>query len=265
MALTSVRWSPCLLPSVALLTLLACQREPKPVVRTKPWPAPASVQSAPAASTQNTRYQLVSGIASVDVSTRRQPLRGTVSRLEGSIDWDPARPELTRALLRADLLSLSIASRTNPAEDASWTARAFDWLELGAERATEQRELDRWAELRLVSLQPHAGNEARRVGRPALVTAHGELTLHHFRVPVELELEVDTRNTAKGAELVIRTRRPLLVSLAAHDILPREPSGSVLPGAVSELGKLVARQALVAVEVVARAQPPATEKLSPKP
>lgn len=254
-----------MLLSSAVLTLLACQREPKRVVRTEPWPAPAAVQSAPTTATPGTRYELVSGIASVDLSTKRQPLRGTISRLEGSIDWDGARPELTRATLRADLLSLSITSRTNPAEDASWTARAFDWLELGAERASEQRELDRWAELRFVSMQPHPGNEARRVGRPALVTVQGELTLHHFRVPVELELEVDTRNTARGAELVIRTRRPLLVSLAAHDILPRDPAGSVLPGAVSELGKLVARQALVAVEVVARGQPPAAEKLPPEP
>jgi hypothetical protein len=199
-------------------------------------------------------YVVESGKVSFELPTRKKKPSGSIGNIAGEIDLDVQHPEATRAELRADLLSLTLSA--NGRDDApELLARAFDWLEIAANRSPEERERNRYAKLEITGFDPVAANAEARKDRPALVVARGDLTLHHFRVPVALELEVQLRSgsAAGPSRLSIRTRRPLVVSLVAHDILPRDAQGALLADGVRLLGTEVGRDAHITAEITARA------------
>lgn len=244
---------------VVLLACFGCREKPKRVVRTEPWPAPAlAVSGLPASESQGpVRYTLEHATVELELPAKRGKPRGKLGRVEGTIDLDPTHLERTRARLTADLESLSLGDGGE--DDAALLARAFDWLELGANRPSGERAQDRYVILNITSIEPPPtqADDAKSRQRAARVVAHGDLTLHHFRVPVALELDVELRPGQGGGRetLVIRTRRPLVVSLAAHDILPRDTRGALIPSQLSALGSEVGRDARVTAELRARPAP----------
>jgi hypothetical protein len=256
----NVRLNPSALLLLAL-PLFGCREKPKRVVRTEPWPAPAVAVSGatPGESPKSMRYTLEQATVELELPAKRGRPRGKLGRVEGTIDLDLTRLERTRARLTADLQSLSLGNGGE--EDAALLARALDWLELGPDRSSGDRARDRYVILNITSIEPPAAQADEGSGRhrAARVTAHGDLTLHHFRVPVALELDVELRPAGAGAadSLVIRTHRPLVVSLTAHDILPRDARGALIPGQLSALGTEVGRDARVTAELRARATPTA--------
>jgi len=244
---------------LVLLACFGCREKPKRVVRTEPWPAPAvAVSGLPASESRRpVRYTLEHASVELELPAKRGKPRGKLGRVEGTIDLDPTHLERTRARLTADLESLSLGNGGD--DDAALLARAFDWLELGSSRPSGERAQDRYVILNITSIEPPPAeaDEGKGRRRSARVVAHGDLTLHHFRVPVALELDVELRPTESGGPetLLIRTRRPLVVSLAAHDILPRDPRGALIPSQLSALGTEVGRDARVTAELRARPAP----------
>lgn len=237
------------------LPVLGCREKPKRVVRTEPWLAPVVSASGASEAGKAMRYTIDQARVEFELPARRGKPRGKLARVEGTIDFDPVHLERTRARLTADLLSLTMSAGDE--DDPLLLARAFDWLELAAERAPVERARDRYAVLNITAIE--AGPAAREaVGRRAgRVVAHGDLTLHQFRVPVVLELDVELKLADGGgsAALVIRTRKPLVVSLAAHDILPRDARGALLSTQLSTLGTEVGRDARVTAELRALPAP----------
>jgi polyisoprenoid-binding protein YceI len=237
------------------LPVLGCREKPKRVVRTEPWLAPVVSASGASEAGKPLRYSIDQASVELELPARRGKPRGKLGRVEGSIDFDPVHLDRTRARLTADLLSLTMSSAGE--DDPTLLARAFDWLELGAERAPVDRARDRYAVLNITALEAGATPEEAGKRRAARVVAHGDLTLHHFRVPVVLELEVELKS-AEGAEpatLLIRTRKPLVVSLVAHDILPRDARGALLSNQLSAHENTVGREARVTAELRARPSP----------
>jgi polyisoprenoid-binding protein YceI len=241
---------------VVLLVLVACERKPKRVVRTEPWPAPlASAGPTPSASPSGAsiRYRIERAEIRLELPARRAKPRGAIATVSGTIDLDPAQLEKTRARLEADLLSLSFENQDGEA-DAARLARALTWLELNPEREADARPAERYAVLEITALErSEPPIDGVPTGR-ANVTAHAELTLHRFRVPVTLELEVKLEQSDAGSTdiLSIRTLRPLVVSLAAHDILPRDARGNVLSDELASAFTEVGREARVSAKLVAR-------------
>lgn len=248
----AAKWFFCL----ALLPLVTCRQREKRVLRTEPWAAPVPISSASGAlptapAGKPVRYHVDKARVTLELPARKKKPVGTLEEVSGEIDLDVQHPENTRAELRADLLSLSLSA--NGQESPELLARAFDWLELSAERPAADREKERYAKIEILGFDPVGPGELARQGRAANVTARGTLTLHHFRVPIALELEVQLRGGSSGepSRLVIRTRRPLVTSLVAHDILPRDSRGSLLPDGIRTLGSEVGRDARVSAEISA--------------
>jgi polyisoprenoid-binding protein YceI len=244
---------------VALALVPACERKPKRVLRTEPWPAPlvASARPGPSASAPGgrVRYRIERAKVRVELPARRAKPSGALTEVTGSIELDPVRLENTRAHLQADLLSLSLDGE-NGDTDSGLVARALTWLELSSEREADARERERYATLEITAFEPVALPSDAEARRSSQVVAHGELTLHRFRVPVSLELQVELGGRDGGATdtLTIRTRRPLIVSLAAHDILPRDSRGNVLTQELATLGRDVGRDARISAELFARVE-----------
>ncbi|HET9929166.1 MAG TPA: hypothetical protein VFQ35_00700 [Polyangiaceae bacterium] len=241
-----------------LFALAGCRHKEKRVLRTEPWAAPVAISSASGAALPSApegkpvRYIVDQARVTLELPAKKKKPSGSLAKVSGEIDLDVLHPENTRAELRADLLSLSLGSNGRD-ESPELVAKAFDWLELSARKPPEEREKERYAKIEILGFDPVGGPDAAPQGRSARVVARGNLTLHHFRVPIALELDVQLRGgtTDEPSRLTIRTRRPLVVSLVAHDILPRDAAGSLVAGGVRSLGTEVGRDARVTAEISA--------------
>jgi hypothetical protein len=245
-----------------LLAGAACQRErPKPD-RTEPWLASASAapslraeQNAP----RRARYTLAKSRVEFELPARRSTPRGRFAVLRGELDIDLEDPSRTTGKIEVELGSIELFGESAGEPAPEHTARALAWLELGRGVAEERRGQGRIATFTLRALQGEAepvrrgGSEPQRL-RTSDWTAVGDLALHGVRAPVEGSVSVLVSSAADGttrpAELVIRSRRPLVIPLSTHDIRPRDDNGVSLPREVSLLGDSVGREARVSFELV---------------
>jgi hypothetical protein len=82
---------------------------------------------------------------------------------------------------------------------------------------------------------------------------HGELSLHGVRAPltadVTLTLVPGSDPAGPPAELLIRSRKPLVVSLSTHDITPRDAAGVPIAKDLALLGDKVGNEAKVSFEL----------------
>ena len=242
--------------ALACTILLACSREkPKPD-RTEPWLAPALAPSASGvAAVGRVDYTLKSSNIEFELPARRGTPRGRVRDARGTLSVDFSDLTRSRGSLEIDLASLELRADSSTAADAESTARALSWLELGAEVAPDLRETGRFATFKLRGLSSSAtprsaGN--RPGGRRSEWSVEGDLSLHGVRAPetVEISLDLGEEPDAQSQEFVIRSRKPLVVSLNTHDIRPRDARGSALPREASLLGDSVGREARVTFELV---------------
>jgi polyisoprenoid-binding protein YceI len=215
--------------AMALLCLFlaatACRREEKKPVRTEPWLAAAAslAKDAPRAPS---KYRVKRGSATVELRMDQRPVRLFFDRIEGEIDVDFRSVDATYGKLRADLLSMRVEGAG--AHDGL-VQRALANLELTPD--TPDSEPERFAELTITALDRGALGGSRR----ATLSAQGDLTLHRFRSPLVFEIEVEfaAADAAVPETLLVRTRRPLIVSLPAHGLGPapaaRGPAHSPTP------------------------------------
>jgi hypothetical protein len=232
-----------------LLSLAACRRAEKRVLRTEPWLASASASASAGRGVGSARYTVSRGKITIDLRVDGRPTQATLSRVEGSLDIDFRDPARTRAKLSADLMSLTVENGEN--DEAELRTRALERLGVTEQSA----ESDRRVELLLTAVEP--GPATRRGGSAA---AQAELTLHRFRVPLllELELELGADDAGVPGMITVRTRRPFVVSLSAHGLASEAPSARTTP--FFSPRPTLARDARISAEIVAI---PATPNDSP--
>jgi hypothetical protein len=241
---------------VVLLTftlgLSACRKEEAPKPRTEPWLNPAygaastSSGSAPSPAAPKQKYALDPAASRVSFSlpAKGGTPRGTLSQASGTLEFDALKPADSRAELTFDLTSVSLEPWGEGAADSSV---ALDWLELGADVASAVREQHRRATFVLSKLTGFAEG-LHEPGGKSFGSARGELSLHGFRVPLELSLEVERREGV----LLVRTRKPVAIKLAEHDIVPRGPSGERRSQELSLIGTKVGKEIKVECELAFR-------------
>ena len=237
----------------------------------------SSAEAAPGVRAASIRYVIDRANVELRLPARRAALVGKLTEISGEIELSPSAMEDSRATLRADLLSLILSAeptrdprpskrgKAAPADgvalsaensNASFVARAFDWLEISAGRAASDREQNRYAEL-VVRALTRPSNEANSERETTRVTALAELTLHRFRVPISLELDVrwDAEDGSEPRGLTIRTRRAFVIQLAAHDILPRDARGSIQTRELGKDGREPYREVHITAELHAHPAP----------
>jgi hypothetical protein len=92
--------------------------------------------------------------------------------------------------------------------------------------------------------------------RGGSATAQAELTLHRFRVPLllDLELELGAENAGVPGMITVRTRRPFVVSLSAHGLASEAPSARATP--LFSPRPTLGRDARISAEIIAIPAPP---------
>jgi hypothetical protein len=229
-----------------VLSLAACRRAEKRVLRTEPWLASATASASAGRVVPSARYTVTRGNVTIELRVDGRPTRATLSRVDGSLDIDFRDPAKTRGKLSADLLSFTVEN-----DQAELRTRALERLGV-----TEQSQsADRRVELSLTAVEP--GPATPRGGS---ATAQVELTLHRFRVPLllELELELGAPDAGVPGMITVRTRRPFVVSLSAHELASEAPSARSTP--FFSRRPTLGRDARISAEIVAV---PATPNDSP--
>jgi hypothetical protein len=279
-----------LLCSVAALGGACSKPEPAPE-RTEPWPAPALQQPHRA---RVVPYAIADpSEILVSLSTREATLVGVMRVASGRLQIDLHELSRTRGTIRVDITSLRMPGSESVAESRRQTAVAQNWLDVGSNQPEPERDRKRWAEFVISEIEEvsaNAAHEGKRVKHSQLrpsdsglrqapegtdgalgaapsgevrevrMVARGELSLHGYRVEHTTRLRVRFHyRAAAGAQetpskLTIETRSPLAVSLAAHDIKPRDASGVFIARDMKLLGVQVARDARASLRLTALPQ-----------
>ena len=249
------------LPALVLgFALVACQHAPKKPERTAPWPASASPSASAAPLLRRLHYGLERGDISFELPARHATPRGKLAHPRGDLDVDLDDLSHTTGSVAVDLREL-VMTRSGDETDATNTSRALAWLELGHGVSVEKRDSAGSATFLIASLDAGhlvaAPNGDRRAPRRELEsrwTVRGELSLHGVRAPVTAEatlaLVPGPDPSAAPVELVIRSRRPLVISLNTHDIRPRDERGVPVAKDLALLGDDVGTEAKVSFELV---------------
>lgn len=248
---------------VAIVLLSACSKKPEPPRRTEPWLANPSGSAA--ASPIAARRFHFTGESSVrfSVPSRKAKVGGSAPVSGGELVLEPQQLERSRASVDVDLTKLALDASTLP-EGADLGGRPaselmLDWLELGADVATEKREQFARARFELVSIENTSASALLLEPRQKRVraTVVGTLLIHGFRAPVRADVWLEPLSAGQNGapRLSIRSAAPLVVPLAPHDIGARSASGMSDPLAGARAAEWVGKAARLEVELVAEADP----------
>jgi hypothetical protein len=199
------------------------------------------------------------------VPGKKAKLSGSVTVAQGSLRVDPHDLTTTSAHIDVDLTTLSIDAdsvpENAPLASGSPTALALQWLELGAEVASERRRELALARFELTSLEsssaPGIDLSSPKAKSHVRATVVGTLLIHGFRAPVRCDVALEALAAAPGAppRFSIRSQGALVVPLAPHDISARGPSGIADALSMARSAEWVGKNARVELDLVAEADP----------
>ncbi len=192
--------------------------------------------------------------------------------LKGELFVDPADLSKSTALLRADLLKLTLYQQKRADEKGEYGERkksdlqnehARDWLQIRAkegEVTAEQAEQNRWAELKIDKLTDLSAADVTKLSgaeRKITATAHGELRLHGRKAAKSAKIELSFRYAGDKLEsLAVTTREPFVITLEEFEVHPRDAAGKLVKklsdALASNLRGKVAADAPVEVSFVAQ-------------
>lgn len=244
------RW----LLGAALVLSSGCEKEPPKPKRTEPWPAVFSASASATPIAAPVRYAITpESKVRFELPAREAKPRGVARLVRGEITLHLHELAQSAGTVEVDLGSISMTGEDGGV-DRSADERALSWLGIGSSRPEAERERLRWAKFETKAVEDLLRSSAAQERRVPF-TAVGELSLHGFRVPARAALELELERTAEGGvpeQIVIRTRRPFVVSLSTHDIKPRDSHGVFLAQETKLLGVRVGREALVSLELRAQ-------------
>lgn len=245
--------------ALALGLVAGCRKQPKPADRTEPWLASAHASASASPLLRRLPYRLAKSRVEFEVPGKVATPRGRFGPARGELELDLDDLSHTTGSIALDLTTVELLDGAGEPSGEN-TARALDWLELGAGTPADAHASLRDVTFRVGSLDAGrlvtAPAEARLPKRRELESTwdvRGELSLHGVRAPqtaeVALTLVPGSDPAGPPAELLIRSRRPLVVVLGTHDIRPRDARGVLVAKDQAVLGDHVGREARVSFEL----------------
>jgi hypothetical protein len=177
---------------MALLLGSGCSKKSEPPRRTEPWLANPSASAGAELASGPLRFDVLADSSiRFSVPTRRAKIGGSVPVSSGSLELDPRDLSRTKSSLSFDLTRVVIAPDSLPRDlelgGAEPSTLALQWLELGADVASERKLQSGQARFELSALEDATGDLDLGSNKPsarATATAVGSLLLHGFRAPV---------------------------------------------------------------------------------
>lgn len=263
----------CSISAVVLLALAALAGCEEKKTNLAPVASSLAPSTLPPASATVTRFAIdpESG-TSIEMDAPKEKIRAATTGGGGVIAVDFANLKNTRGEVKMDLSTLKTNTFSEAEKNASQTMHARTWLEVAdgesgkleegvkmanryAVYAIRSVENASAAELSKVTVTKDGADEVRVVG----ITTKGDLLLHGHKVDRAAEVEVTFRYDPGAAAdkpkgLSIKSKKPLRVVLADHDVKPRDGFGKIARGSFHLLGTKVADDADISLNLRAKPQ-----------
>lgn len=234
--------------------------------------APVAVSSA-AASSHSVEFAIdPASKTSIDMPAPKERIKGETTAAKGTLHVDLGDLSMTRGDIYIDLDTLKTETFGDAEKDATQTKHAHTWLQIDEmEKDAAARERNRWVHFAIRSIDGLSEKDVSKVAptkvggddvRSVTLVAHGDLEVHSLPskglkdAPLEVRFHVpagspaDTKPTS--IELSGRDGSPLTITLADHDVKPRDTEGILAQKAFGVLGTKVADVANVSVNLLAK-------------
>lgn len=230
--------------------------------------------STPPPSSHTVKFAVdAKGLASIDMPAPNEHIKATADVASGTLDIDLTKIESSRGEVKMDLTTLTTKTFPEEKRNQAQTGHARTWLEVAdgedGKLPEELKAKNRWAVFAIRAVENPSASDVTKVAprneggddvRAVTMRVKGELLIHGHKVDREAELAVDF-HWASGADpakdkpkaLVAKTKTPLRVILAEHDVKPRDGFGKIAKKSFDLLGTKVADTADITLEL--RAQP----------
>jgi polyisoprenoid-binding protein YceI len=219
---------------------------------------PPSASAAPVAGT--TRMTVAdTGSSTFLIDAPLEKIKGRWTKFRGQLDVDPSDLRKTTGEVDLDLDDLKTETFDDADKNATQTGHTHNWLGLGTDVPTQERDDNRWARFTITAIDdaaPGAVGDAPESanGRVVRIVAHGDMWLHGVTSPKTVKLTATFSGPPSSPSSVhITTDAPILISLKEHDVKPRDVTGKFLNGALEKVGKKIDDTVQVSLDVTANA------------
>jgi hypothetical protein len=212
---------------------------------------------------------------SIQMEAPKETIKATVTGASGTLDVDLADLTRSRGEVKMDLTTLETHTFTGDkaTDNATQTKHARTWLEVadGEDGKLDEKvkQANRYALYAIRSVEQASASDITKVAptkdsgdevRQVTLTTKGELLVHGHKVMRDADLEVAFRyDPGAPADdpkaITIKSRKPLRVVLAEHDVKPRDSFGKIAKGSFHLLGTKVADNADVTLDLRAKRAP----------
>ena len=251
------------------LSLAACEKKDDPKAL-----APAASSLAPSVAAPTSMVVKLKidakGSAKIEMPAPKEQIKAQTSVAAGHLDVDLMDLTQTRGEVKVDLTSLKTSTFGDVSKDGTQTMHALTWLEVGdAEKGKLPDDVKAQNKYAVFAIRSIDGVAEKNLSKVAAVTeggtdvrsvalvAHGELLLHGRKVNKDVPLTVKISHVAgasatdKPKSIAIVTKEPLKVTLAEHEVRPRDDVGKIAKAAFSLIGTKVAETASISLDFVA--------------
>ena len=209
---------------------------------------------------------------SIEMEAPKEKIKAATTGAAGSFDVDLTNIVKSRGEVKVDLSTITTSTFAEADKNASQTTHARTWLEVGdgetGKLDDKTKETNRYAVYAIRSIHSASAPDVTKVPptkdgaddvRTVTLTTKGELLVHGHKVDREADVEVaflyDSGAAAdKPKAISIKTKKPLRVVLAEHDVKPRDGFGKIAKSSFHLLGTKVADNADIALDLRAKPQ-----------
>lgn len=245
-----------LLLAVASAPLIACKEAPRAIAEQPPPPKTSS--SKPLEVGESSYLVRPQGKASVYIDAPLEKFKGDTQQLGGYLRVNPKKLDASSGTITASLVGFATHTFGDKDKDDTQTEHAHNWFEIGDDVKTARpKDFENYKDVvfridAIESVAPSADLaqvKEENGARTVTLKATGTLWVHGRPAKKSVTLEVAFKGPADApTEVSFKTKTPLHVSLAAHDVKPRDTAGKFLDGALSVVGKKMDDDAQVSVE-----------------
>jgi hypothetical protein len=230
---------------VPFCALAGCKRErPQAIAEQAP---PKASASAPLAAGESSYLVRPAGLASVAIDAPLENFRGESKSLGGFFRLRPDALDRTSGIVTIGLEAFTTHTFADKDKDDTQTEHVHNWFEIGDDVKRERPvDFEHYKDVvfRIDGVESVApSSDLAQVpekdgARVVTLVARGTLWVHGRPAEKRAPLKITFRGPAAApTEIAFESTADVVVSLAAHDVKPRDTAGKFLDGALSAVGK----------------------------
>jgi hypothetical protein len=196
------------------------------------------------------------------IETTRFQIGGAMGELKVDLD------DLTKTsgTIKIDLLNIQSYSFADTGKNSKQTEHMKNWFEVGPDVDEKTREKNRWAvfEIKKITKADPLNLKAAKPFKDEIgtgyffnITAEGPLTVRGVKSTKTVELAISIWNVNpegkryKKAQrvMLMRTVKPIEVSMKKHGVKPRDTTGKFLSKALSVVGLKISDEVLLSLDL----------------